>query len=231
MTSRTLVRIAVAAGAALFATVAAASPALADVTGVPINPGNIPTTAKAFHPETQECSSELGGGPFPGDDVWVFNLPDQSRDFVSITAEFATDHGPVTVLIDPGKSDGDDIVRQGTSKAWVKTTAGWTLTGATAVVTGDPVGDHGKPLEFVLTHTCPASGPTPSESSSSDGGGDGDGGGGGDGGNGGGGGGGGPSLPITGERLAWLITVGLALIGAGGALVVLRRRRDTIFRA
>src|SRR6266498_4157678 len=37
MTSRTLARIAVAAGAALFATVAAASPALADVTGVPKN--------------------------------------------------------------------------------------------------------------------------------------------------------------------------------------------------
>jgi len=43
MTSRTLARIAVAAGAALFATVAAASPALADVTGVPINPGNVAT--------------------------------------------------------------------------------------------------------------------------------------------------------------------------------------------
>jgi hypothetical protein len=91
MTRRALVRIAVAAGAALCATFAAAGPAVANVADVPINSGNVPTAAKAFHPETQNCSASLGGGAYAGKDVWVFNLPDKPRDFVSVTAKFDTD--------------------------------------------------------------------------------------------------------------------------------------------
>jgi LPXTG-motif cell wall-anchored protein len=238
MTRRTPVRIAVAAGAALLAIFAAGDPAFANVSDVPINPGNVPTTAQ--NAPTHQCSPQLGGGPFADKDVWVFNLPDSDRDFVSIVASFDTNgdgSADVSVTIEAGAADGDDIVRQGTSKAWVVTTAGWTLTGATAVVTGDPP-QQGKPLQFVLTHTCPASGqtptpspsPTPSTGDGSSGGGGGSSGGG-DGSGSSSSGGSGGSLPTTGQSLGWLIGLGLLLVGGGAGLVVLRRRRDMIFRA
>src|SRR4051794_20038767 len=122
-----------------------------------INPGNVPTTAKAF---TQDCDDNLGGGPYAGQDVWVFNLPGNpktSGHFVSVTATFNTGSGTATKTI---TADGGAIVQIGTSKAWIKLPAGWTLTGATAVISG--TADF-----FVLTHTCAAKGsPSPSPSSS-----------------------------------------------------------------
>src|SRR5581483_4253400 len=58
-------------------------------TMISINPGNVPTTAEGF--DTHTCDPNQGGGPFPGQDVWVFVLPGNpttSGEFVSITAHF-----------------------------------------------------------------------------------------------------------------------------------------------
>lgn len=118
---------------------------------ISINPGNVPTTAAGF--ENHSCDPNQGGGPFPGEDVWVFVLPGNQGDFVSVTATFGA-NGSLTI-----PTDGGDIVDDnGTSKAWITTPAGWTLTAATAEITG--TGEF-----FNLTHTCPASStPAPTES-------------------------------------------------------------------
>jgi len=90
--------------------------------------------------------------------VWVFVLPgnhDTSGDFVSLTADF-NGNGSITITAaaNPGNfSNGGPA----TSKAFIIAPAGFTLTGASAVITG--TADF-----FNLTHTCPASGspsPTP----------------------------------------------------------------------
>jgi hypothetical protein len=135
-----------------------ATPALANTT-ININPGNVPTTAQGF--DSHECDKKFGGGPFPGQDVWVFVLPgnhDTSGDFVSLTANFS---GGVTVTITAAANPGN-FSNGGpqTSKAFIITTAGLTLESASAVITGT--------AEFFnLTHTCPASGsPSPSPSAS-----------------------------------------------------------------
>ncbi|MET8356624.1 hypothetical protein [Micromonospora sp. NPDC005171] len=117
---------------------------------IDINPGNVPTTAAAF---TQNCDPNLGGGPFPDQDVWVFNLPgnpETSGQFVTVTGTWSIPNdGTVTRTI---PTDGGAIVNNmGTSKAWIRLPAGWTLTDATAVITGTAE-------FFVLTHTCAASG-------------------------------------------------------------------------
>jgi hypothetical protein len=121
---------------------------------IAINPGNVPTTAKAY---TQNCDANFGGGPYADQDVWVFNLPGNPRTsghFLSVTASFLG-HGSKTIT-----ADGGAIVQNGTSKAWIKLPAGWTLTGATATISG--TADF-----FVLTHTCAAKGsPSPSPSAS-----------------------------------------------------------------
>lgn len=127
------------------------SPAFA-VSTISINPGNVPTTAAGF--DSHECDANLGGGPFAGQDVWVFNLPGSNPPtdaFVSVSATFSTPGGNVTKVI-PTDPNSAIVSDQGTSKAWIRTPAGWTLIGATAVVTGDE-------RFFVLTHTCPASNP------------------------------------------------------------------------
>jgi LPXTG-motif cell wall-anchored protein len=211
---------AAAAGAA--ASFAIAATATAAQATIPINPGNVPATAAGYE---QECSKQLGGGPYAGKDVWVFNLPGKAEttgSFTSITAVFDTDgdgKGDTTVLIEPGASDGDDIVMVGHSKAYAITDAGWALVDANATITGDAD-------KFVLTHTCGASRATtppttsstrgtatttPAESTGS-----------GSGGSGSGEASGG--LPITGANAGGAALLGLALIG-GGAVLVLRRRR------
>jgi LPXTG-motif cell wall-anchored protein len=233
MRQRWLSRLALISAAVGVAALATAAPAWADIT-ININPGNVPTTAAGFG-DNNNCDPDLGGGPFPDKDVWVFNLPVQTRDFVSVTAEFSTDGDNTTVeqaLTIP--TDGGAIVRKGTSKAWIATPAGWTLVGATAVVTGDaPSGDT--KVFFVLTHTCaatstPSGSPTPSESpsgtpsetpsesgsaslpppsgtSSAPG-------------------GGGGGLPVTGTALGGLVVLGVGLVAAGVALLSVRRRRE-----
>jgi hypothetical protein len=128
-----------------------------------INPGNVPTTAE----EHEDHACDFGGGPFPDMDVWVFVLPKNKGDFESVTLAFGA-NGTKTI-----PTDGGEIVTDnGTSKAWITTPAGWTLTGGSAEISGTAD-------SFNLTHTCPASstpkpttpapkptspGPVPSES-------------------------------------------------------------------
>jgi LPXTG-motif cell wall-anchored protein len=238
-----LVAVGVVAGWTLFS----AAPAVADTT-VNINPGNVPTSAAKV--ANHQCSSDQGGGPFAGLDVWVFILPGNhasSGDFVTLTATFDTDGNGIgdTTLTLPSANGGFLNGGPATSKAFLRTTAGWTLTAASATVTGSA--DF-----FTLSHTCPASsGPTPTPSpsgtptspggtptptgSSSSGGGtpssSGPGGGTSSSGGSGGGtssssGGGGGSLPITGAALALPIAFGVALIVGGTLLVLARRRSD-----
>lgn len=126
---------------------------------ISINPGNVPTTAEDFNPH--QCDPNQGGGPFPGQDVWVFVLPDEnSGDFLSITAHFLDENNvqhdvTITTATHPNQFNTG---QPGTSKGWIFTPAGWTLIAAEAVITGDA--DF-----FNLTHTCPASeSPSPSPS-------------------------------------------------------------------
>ncbi|MFG1890575.1 LPXTG cell wall anchor domain-containing protein [Micromonospora sp. NPDC049051] len=142
-----LAAFALLAGALLLA---GGSPAAAAST-ININPGNVPTTAAQF---TQNCDDNLGGGPFANEDVWVFNLPgnpDTTGVFQTVTVTFSTPTGNVTRTIptDPNSAIVDDT---GTSKAWIRVPAGWTLIAASAVISG--TADF-----FVLTHTCAASNP------------------------------------------------------------------------
>jgi hypothetical protein len=142
-------------GAATIVAVAIGSPAWANST-INILSGNVPTTAAGF--KTHTCDPNLGGGPFPTQDVWVFNLPDQGVDlgvFVSITAHF-TGHPDQTIdsTINPTQFHNSP----GTPKAWMFTPAGWELTGASAVIT-DPGSHATGQTFFVLTHTCPAETP------------------------------------------------------------------------
>jgi LPXTG-motif cell wall-anchored protein len=207
-------RLAAVAGAVVVVGLAAPSPVWASDT-VDINPGNVPTTA-ADHGD-HECN--FGGGPFADRDVWVFVLPgshDKVGDFVSVTAVFGA-NGSLTIPADGGAI----VTDKGTSKAWITTPAGWTLTGASAVVTGTAE-------KFNLTHTCPAGGggetptPTPSGSgspstpaspSASASGAS-------------GGGSGGGNLPVTGAATMTTAVVGSALVVGGVALLAVRRRRE-----
>ncbi|MGW4499464.1 hypothetical protein ACWENR_12755 [Micromonospora sp. NPDC004336] len=154
-----LVAVSVAAGAMLLGAAGTAGAAQSQpqpgTTTISINPGNVPTTAEEA---PQNCDPNLGGGPYEGQDVWVFNLPDNDRDFVSVTATFSIPNDGTTSVTIPDAEDSA-IVRQGTSNAWVILPEGWTLISATAVVTGEPDPE----LQFVLTHTCAAS-PSPTGS-------------------------------------------------------------------
>ncbi|SCL18426.1 LPXTG cell wall anchor domain-containing protein [Micromonospora inyonensis] len=145
--SRALAVGAIAAGLLL----STGAPAAAQTT-IDINPGNVPSNATDF---PQNCDPNLGGGPYPGEDVWVFNLPgdpETSGVFESVTATFDTPDGPLTVTI---PDDGGAIVNNmGTSKAWIRVPAGATLVEATAVISG--MADF-----FVLSSTCAALQPTP----------------------------------------------------------------------
>jgi hypothetical protein len=146
MGSNLLGRLTVMAGVAAVVGLAAASPAWADTT-VAVNPGNVPTTASAYG--TPDCDENFGGGPYAKSDVWVFVLPGNQNkvgEFVSITATFGA-HGTLKIPADGGAV----VTDKGASKAWITTPAGWTLTDASAVITGTAD-------KFNLTHTCPATG-------------------------------------------------------------------------
>ena len=54
----------------------------------------LPKTASDF---ANICASNQGGGPFAGKEVWVFNLPSNDRDFVSVTATFSAWSGTITI--------------------------------------------------------------------------------------------------------------------------------------
>lgn len=124
---------------------------------VTIDPADTGTTAAGF--ATQKCDAALGGGPFAGDDVWVFALrtPEQGT-FASLTLTFATEGGPVTETITTGDAGDRAIVGD---KAWIRTSAGATATGELVNpfnltdATGEVTGTNGT---FDLAQTCPASG-------------------------------------------------------------------------
>ncbi|MFI6227793.1 hypothetical protein ACIBCR_10825 [Micromonospora echinospora] len=218
MLSRLLASGAITAGLLL----ATGAPAAAQTT-IDIDPGSTNKTATEVR---QECSPGLGGGPYVGQDVWVFNLPGDPQltgVFESVTATFDTPNGPLTVTI---PDDGGAIVNNmGTSKAWIILPAGYTLLDATAVISGSA--DF-----FVLTHTCAALQPTPTPTPTGQ-----------------------PTptatptqpptptstpsgqptptkthLPVTGDSsistLVPLLTLGMASIVTGAALLCLRRRRS-----
>ncbi|GGK07183.1 hypothetical protein GCM10010123_41270 [Pilimelia anulata] len=116
---------------------------------------------KAVDYPTHRCEPDIGGGPYQGKDVWVFELPayrGHHGDFRSVTVKFDTDgdrHSDKTIVIDDGANDGDDIVKHGgTSRAWIVTPAGWKLTGASAKI-------NGKAPKFTLGFTCPGTTPPP----------------------------------------------------------------------
>jgi LPXTG-motif cell wall-anchored protein len=217
-----------AAGAAVVVGLAAAAPARANTT-VQINPGNLPTTASAYG--TPDCDKNFGGGPYADSDVWVFVLPGNPvkvGGFVSVTATYGA-NGTLTIPADGGAV----VTDKGASKAWITTPAGWTLTDASAVITGTAD-------KFNLTHTCPAGGggrpptstPKPSRSSASPGptGGT-------TGGESGGSTGGGSAgstgaesggLPITGTAVTSVAMTGATLVAGGIVLLVARRRRNEL---
>jgi hypothetical protein len=216
-------------------------------TNVNINGGNVPTTAAGA--PTHECSSSQGGGPFADSDVWVFILPDfnTAGNFVSLSAQFDTDHNGTadTTVSLPSSAGGFLNGGPAASKAFLKTTAGWTLITASAVISGTA-------NFFTLSHTCPATGtqtpppsgtptppptqtPPPTETATPPPGGESSPPGGESSAPGGEGstpgvppttppGGGG--LPVTGVALTGLIVVAVGLIGGGTALVLARRRAD-----
>jgi hypothetical protein len=240
VTSRWLGRVAIIGGTAALA-LALATPAWA--AQVTLNNGGV----TAIEHDDHSCA-QVDGGAIAGRDGWVFVLPGNAGDFVSLTLLFERPDGTeVTVKIpDPTDDNPDDIDsanNNGTAKATVQTPAGWTLVSGTAEITGTSA--NGK---FNLTHTCPSTGPSPSPSPSaspspsssksaspspsasvS--------------GSGSVGGspesstststssapGGGGGLPTTGTRVGLFMATGSGLIGAGVALlIVMRRRRDRI---
>ena len=200
------------AGIAAAGIMAFASPAWANMT-ININPGNVPTTAVGH--SDHECAG-VPGGPYADKDVWVFNLAGNhgtTGDFVTVTAQFSTPDGPKTFII---PTDGGAIYLSGHSKAYIALPAGYTLTGASAEITGTA-------SQFVLTHTCPAGGsqspspdPSPSPSSSTPG-----------------DPGGSPSnstpgtpgLPTTGAAVGTIAVSGVTIIAVGAVVLFLLNRR------
>jgi LPXTG-motif cell wall-anchored protein len=198
-----LVRISVLARIGGVATLAAmiafgGAPAWADST-IDIDPADVGQTAAQF--PVHRCDPRFGGGPFAGDDVWVFALPRPKAqgDFQTVTIEFATEGGPVTETITHEPAMDRAIVD---GRAWIRTSAGLSADGqlldprsiisATAVITGSDG-------TFDLAQTCPATGGALPVT--------------------------GPEMSGSLGRIAGL---GGALTLAGLGLVLVRRRRRTV---
>ncbi|WBB66222.1 hypothetical protein [Micromonospora sp. WMMD812] len=102
---------------------------------IDLSPGYAPGLAAGAR---QDCDPHLGGGPFPNEDVWVFNLfgiPQTSGRFVTVTGTW---HGPNEGTVTRTMpADGVIVNDQGTSTAWIRLPAGWTLTDASAVIMGE----------------------------------------------------------------------------------------------
>jgi LPXTG-motif cell wall-anchored protein len=145
-----------AIGFATAGALALASPAHAAVVTIPINDGNVPTTAAGF--ETQSCD-QVPTDRAVWEDGWVFVLPASAGaegNFISVTATYEDELGNTyhyTTDEDGGVVDGS-----GDNKAYILTPAGLTLVGAEADV-NDP--DDG--AFFNLTHACAAEGEVPEE--------------------------------------------------------------------
>jgi hypothetical protein len=152
---RTLQRAAVVSFASGVAVFALAGPALAVNATIPIKAAQVPTTAVGF--PTHECTDNQLPQK-PGEDGWHFVLPSGSPEpavFVEVRLTFEDEGGAehqVTATI------GNPTAKH----AIVYTPAGWTLIGGAADISGQL---EGKPSEFNLSHTCPASAsPSPSAS-------------------------------------------------------------------
>ncbi len=193
-----------------------ASPASAvDDNAVTLRQSNV----TAFGSGTHECTLASTSLQSADRDAWVFVLPGNGGDFVSLSLTYFDGSSNVTVTIpDSGAYRSRIVTDNGTGKAWVALPAGWKLVTGTATITGTTPQEY-----FNLTHTCPASGST--------------------GGSGGGSGGetittpgtgpsspgaAGPQLPITGFPAVVAAVVGAMTIAAGVVLLVLYRRRGSI---
>jgi LPXTG-motif cell wall-anchored protein len=210
-----------AATAALIGVLTLASPAQAQTTTIPINDGNVPTTAKEF--DTQSCD-QVPGDKGADEDGWVFVLPASAGadgNFVSVTATFEDLEGNQQVLTTG--EHGGIVSGSGDNKAFIISPAGWTLVDAEAEVDNPDAGAF-----FNLTHACPgepgevpttpgeepttpgeqpttpADSPTaPGERTTDAAGG----------------------LPTTGVSTGLMIALGLVLAAGGAVLVIFLRRR------
>jgi LPXTG-motif cell wall-anchored protein len=154
---RWISRLLVTFGAASACVLLVAGTASAAVV-VPLHDAHRDTTAAGF--ENHSCAQIPGDAAVPGKDGWIFVLPANDADFVSLILQFRTAAGTTTTVTIPNAADQypDGITSNGTSKAWVLLPAGWTLLDGSAVVSGET-----KAAFFNLTHTCPG---TPSASPS-----------------------------------------------------------------
>jgi LPXTG-motif cell wall-anchored protein len=214
----------------------ATSPAWATTpsTDIHLNPGQKGKTATSFE---NNCD-QVPGGRRAGYDGWVFVLPGNAGTLVSLDITFRTGTATVHVRIpDPASPYPNGIATNGSDKGYVVVPAGWT------VVDGTGQARNPQRDTFNVTHVCrgggspeekpgkpgkpdkpgkpgapgsPSSPPGESPAGGSSGPG------------GSAAGAGGESLPITGTAVGGLVALGLGLVGVGGALLVLRRRRGTI---
>ncbi|MDN3240589.1 hypothetical protein [Glycomyces tritici] len=141
--------LALAATAALIGSMMIGSPALAAEVTIPINDGNVPTTAG--NAGTISCDNIPPGDIGDDQDGWVFVLPESAGaegNFISVTATFEDENGDEQVYTTG--ANGGIVSGSGDNKAYIITPAGWTLVNAEAQVT-DP--DEG--AFFNLTHACP----------------------------------------------------------------------------
>jgi LPXTG-motif cell wall-anchored protein len=144
------------AAAGLVGSLALASAAQAAIVTIPINPGNVPTTAEDF----ENSCDNLPDGQGVDVDGWVFVLPAAAGaegNFISVTATFEDAEGDEHVLSTDG--DGGIVSGSGDNKAYITAPLGWTLVDAEAEVE-----DPAEGAKFNLTHTCPG---TPGEEESS----------------------------------------------------------------
>jgi LPXTG-motif cell wall-anchored protein len=211
----------VAAGAACLAF---AAPAWADG-GVPLHQTDV--KAASF---TQDCDDPRFDNLPEGYDGWHFVLPDRaSGDFVSLTLSFTNGDGLVTVNIPDAGDAYPDAFYPADGRiihAYLFTPAGWTLNSGAAKITGT--------AEFFnLSHTCagtparekpstppseqPSSPPseqpseqpsTPPATTPAAG--------------------AGGSLPLTGAATGTIAVLGVALLGGGVTLMIVRRRRGKV---
>jgi LPXTG-motif cell wall-anchored protein len=147
--ARWLGRLLVSFGAASAGALLAAGPASA-ATVVPLHDAHRNTTAAGF--STHSCAQIPGGKAPGGADGWVFVLPKNDAEFVSLTLQYRTTGGTTATVTIPNAGDPypDGFATNGASKAWVVLPAGWTLLDGSAVVSGET-----KAAFFNLTHTCP----------------------------------------------------------------------------
>jgi hypothetical protein len=152
---RTVQRTAAVSFASGIAVLAFAGPALAVDATIPIKADHVPTTAADF--PTHECDANQLPQK-PGEDGWHFVLPSGSPEpavFVEVRLTFEDETGATHQVTATVGNPTD-------KHAIVYTPTGWTLVAGEADITGQV---DGKPSEFNLSHTCPASGsPSPTAS-------------------------------------------------------------------